>query len=496
MKKKLKRHYIIISFLLIIVLAIVFYFTFGKKTESLYEFVTVERGALTQEVSVTGRVQPAEDVDLAFERAGKISGVYVKVGDKVYSGQLLVQLSNSDVVAQLDGAKADLKAQQAKLEELKRGTRPEEIQVQEVKVENARVALNDAQKNLDDKLKDAYTKSDDAIRGKVDQFFNNPRSSNPQLAFSLSDSALKSKIESGRVRMENILTAWQASSAGDNLNEVKAFLDNIALAVNTLTSSDGETWKTNVSTARTNINTAIVNLSAAEEGYSAANSDLTLVQQELELEKAGTVKEQITAQEAQVEKAGADMQKYQADLSKTIIKSPIKGVVSKQEAEVGEIVSANSLVVSVISESNFEIEANIPEMDIGKITKGESAKVTLDAYGEGVVFDAFVSKIDPAETVIEGVATYKTTLQFSKSDDRLKSGMTANIDILTAERKNVLFVPQRAVIQQNGNNIVRIVTSDGVFEERPVQTGLKASDGSVEIFQGLEEGDKVITFIK
>ncbi len=103
-------------------------------------------------------------------------------------------------------------------------------------------------------------------------------------------------------------------------------------------------------------------------------------------------------------------------------------------------------------------------------------------------------KIDPAETIIEGVATYKTTLQFSGNDERVKSGMTANIDILTAKAENVIAIPQRAVAQkENGDKIVKILKDDGVVEERKVTTGLKGSDGNIEITEGIQEGEKIIT---
>ncbi|MFQ5676657.1 MAG: efflux RND transporter periplasmic adaptor subunit, partial [bacterium] len=157
---------------------------------------------------------------------------------------------------------------------------------------------------------------------------------------------------------------------------------------------------------------------------------------------------------------------------------------------------ANSILVSVISAGRFEIEANVPEADVAKLEIGDTARMTLDAYGDDIVFEARVSKIDPAETVIEGVATYKTTLQFVGGESRAKPGMTANIDILTDSRENVIVIPQRAVITKDGERFVRIETGEEEPEERPVQIGLRGFDGNVEIIEGLEEGEKVITFIR
>jgi len=498
--KKSKKIYYILGLIILVGIATV-YFIFGRGDKLSYDFVIAERGDIVQEVSATGRVKPAEDVDLAFEKTGRVSGVYVDVGDRVYKEQLLVKLSNSDVSAQLDGAKASLKAEQAKFDELKKGTRPEEIEVQKVKVENTKIALEDTKKNLEDKLNDAYTKADDAIRNKIDQFFSNPRGDNPQLNFQAMDSESERGVEDGRLKIESVLIKWGSFLVEDNLNEVKDFLDQTALLINSLVANSNlsqatiDGWKTDVSTARTNINTAIANLTFAREEVRIKEAGMALALEELALIEAGAVPEQVTAQEAKVEKAQADVKKCEAELAKTILRSPIKGMVTKQNAEVGESVSANSSLVSVISESNFEIEADIPEVDVAKIKLGDTAKVTLDAYGDDVLFSVVVVAIDPAETMIEGVPSYKTTLQFKEDDARIRSGMTANLDILTDRRNDVIFVPQRAVITKNGSKFARVLDGETIVEKE-VKTGLRNAYGDIEIVEGINEGDKVITFLR
>lgn len=512
----LKKPVIIISLVILVGGVVGGYAYFGGDNVPAHEFIVAEKRNLIQEVSVTGRVKPAESVDLAFEKAGKVSRVYADVGDRIGIGQTLVVLENAETAAQLAQAEAALEKDQAKLAELKRGTRPEEIQVQEVKVTNAETALEDAKKNLVDKLQDAYTKSDDAVGNKVDQFFSNPKSQSPQLSFLANDPQLESDIEWQRLLLQNIFTSWRSSldklitssdlasyvsEAEINLNQIKLFLDKAAFTVNGLTphselsQSTIDAWKADVSTARTNINTAVTNLSTAEEKLRTEESDLALARQELTLKEAGTIEEQINAQEAQIKEAKANAEYYQAQISKTILRAPINGIVTIQEAKVGEIISANTVIVSLISEAKFEIEANVPEADIAKLKIGNIAKVTLDAYGRDVVFETKAVATDPAETIVDGVATYKVTFQFTKEDKRIKSGMTANIDIASDSRENVIVVPQRAIIRKNGDEFVRILNGED-FEEVKVETGLRGSDGNIEIIEGVNEGDKVIIFFE
>lgn len=498
-----KTKKIILVVVIIAIVAVAFLF-FGKKTQSLFEITAAKKQNIVQKVSVTGTVKPAESVDLAVEKSGRVARVHAKVGDKISTGSALVVLENGDLVAQLKQYQANLEVQQAKLDELKIGTRPEEIKIQETRVENAKTNLTDARQNLTDKLNDAYTKADDSIRNKIDLMFNNPRTSNPQIAFPSIDSQLKIDIESGRFTMENILTGWDLSleAVKSNLNKISVFLDKMASATNALLPNSSlsqttiDTYKSNVFTARTNINTAITNLSSADEKLKTAESTLAIEENTLALKKAGYTSEQIAGQEAQVKQAEANVENIEAQLAKTIIRAPITGIITKQEAKVGEIMAAGVTTVSIISEAEYQIEANVAEADIAKIKIGNSAKVTLDAYGNDVVFEVKVVTIDPAETIVEGVATYKTTLQFMDNDSRIKSGMTANIDIVTAEKQNIVAIPSRAVISKDSEKIVRVPTDEKNYKEIKVKTGLIGSDGNIEILEGINEGDEVIVFIK
>lgn len=494
----LKSHFI---FLLAAIALIVVggYWLWGRSNnESKEEVVSVTRGILIQEVSVTGRVQSAESVSLAFERSGRVASVAVDVGGRVFLGQILASLYRDDLSASLADAEANVKKEEAKLAELKRGTRPEELAVQEVKVVDARQALFDV-------IQDSYRKADDAVRHKVDQFIDNPRSLAPHFIVTIPDGSLRSSLENERALREESLVAWSAIlanlSVSDNLfteafrartalSEIRAFLDRVASALASAvpSSSISQTtingYRTDVTIARTNVNAAISSLASAE-------SDLAVKTRELAFKRAGTAPEQIVAQEAALEQANAKVASAQAELAKTRITSPMHGIVTEKNAKVGEIVSAQTSMFSLISDSVFEIEANVPEVDIAKVKSGNMARVTLDAYGSEVVFRVRITRIDPMETIVDGVATYRVAFQFDTEDSRIKSGMTANIDIETAKKEDALLLPQRAMFRKNGDMVVRIRDAFGIREVL-VKTGLRGSDGMVEILEGLQEGDTAV----
>ena len=473
------------------------YFFLSPGGEEVPDTVLVRRGEVSQTVSVTGKVKAAAEANLSFEKSGRVAVVHKKVGERVFAGDALVSLENGAVAGDLGSARASAKAEQAVLDQLNIGAKAEDIAVYEIAVENART-------DVSNDIRNGYSSADDAIRNKVDQFFSNPRSSSPQLNFPVGDSQQKIEVESLRVSIEAMLSDWnkkltllsfssdllyEAEYARNILKSIQTFLDKVAFLVNALSPSGSlsqttiDTYKSSVSTARSNINTALDSLTSSEEELKNAGSALTQ-------KKAKATKEEIAAEEAKVEAALAKVDSLEAEYKKTVLRSPITGIVTKQEAKVGEIASLGVNIVSVISDAKYEIEANIPEADISKIKVGNSASVTLDAYGSDVVFEAVVSSIDPAETVIDGVSTYKTVLQFKAPDARIRSGMTANTDIAGERRRNVLFLPGRVVATKDGIKTVNVIAGKDTYEVT-VTTGLRGSNGDIEILSGLSEGETV-----
>ncbi len=477
----------------------------------VYDFVTVTPRDIIQEVSVTGRVTPSEDVSLAFQVGGRVSQTYVNVGDSVRAGDTLVSLQKADITANLEQANARVAAEQARLNQLREGTRPEEIDVQKVRVANAKLAYENIKKNIIITNADAFTKTDDVIRNSVDKFFVNPNSLNPQIIFSMNDIQTQTYLESNRIDLGRMFVAWKSENASlqnsfdpavvalakDHLVQTRTFLEKTvaalatAIPTTTITQTMIDGYKTNISASRTIINGALSSFEAQNDALSSAQSNVDLEVSNLALKQAPTLPETISAQVAMVNQMQANVLSITADLQKTVLKSPIDGVITKQDTKAGEIVSPGTPIISIISKDKLLIEAFIPEADIAKISIGDIASVTLDAYGDTVKFSATVTFVDPAETMLEGVATYKMKFQFTEENEKIKPGMTANVDIRTAKNIGVLSLPQRVIIRKDSGTFVQVLEGN-VIKEIPIVSGLRGSDGNTEILSGLNKGQQVV----
>lgn len=214
-------------------------------------------------------------------------------------------------------------------------------------------------------------------------------------------------------------------------------------------------------------------------------------------------KEQRDNQRALVAKAEAAVSELWSQFNDLTIYAPISGTVIKKGVEKGETVAGNSAsagfaIITIAADGDFRIEADIPESDIIRVILGQKADVTLDAFSSNDIFSAEVIEIEPASTVIQDVVYYKVKLKFIVPDQRFKNGMSADVDIKTDERKNIVYVPLRAVKTEHGTKFVEILKDEknGVTEKITVTTGMEGDDGLVEIKSGLTGGEKVITLTK
>ncbi|MDP1625220.1 MAG: efflux RND transporter periplasmic adaptor subunit [bacterium] len=483
MKKYFKGKKGLVIGAIIIVLAIAG-FAFTGDGNGKRETAVVAKGDLVRSVRVSGKVVSRQSANLAFTAGGTVSSVNKSVGDSVRAGEAIVELDKASVAANLLKAESDLVAARAELSALQGGSVGTTGSTGAAKVDNV-------QGETAQKIVTAYTAADDAVHNKVDQLFTNPSSQNPEIMPSFKGYELRMRINSSRIDVEDVFTRWSllAATIGNNsagaaealaLSKsygatVVAFLNDVAIAVNTmetnsnLTQATIDKYRTDIASARSAVNSALTDLASQTDRVSGVFSD-------------------VSVQAARVAAAEANVAAYRAQLSDTTIRAPFAGIVSRQDAKVGETVSQNATLVSVIS-PDLKIEAFVPEVSIAGIRIGNEAEITLDAYGSTEKFFATVSHIDPAETVRDGVSNYKIELAFKESDIRVRPGMTANVSIETLRKPETVMVPSRAVLDRDGQKIVFMATESA--QERIVVTGSTDSRGNVEVLSGLTEGETI-----
>jgi RND family efflux transporter MFP subunit len=288
-----------------------------------------------------------------------------------------------------------------------------------------------------------------------------------------------------------LYAALQKATA--HLSIISAMLNTDANAVvNTtnLSSNAANTYKTEVASAITEINTATTAITTIEQNIASQQAAVAQSQAALNVTLAGSTAEAIAAQQAQVEQAQANVQSINVNIANATLSSPINGVITVQNAKVGQIAGAGQTITSIISANNFEVDVYVPETDIGKVAIGNSVDMTFDAF-PGETFAGKVFYIDPAETIQSGVVDYLVKVSFVKPDSRIKSGLTANLNINTQTDANALILPQFAIVQNASGTYVDVLKNN-TETQIPITLGIRDQNGNVEVTNGVTEGEQVI----
>jgi HlyD family secretion protein len=218
---------------------------------------------------------------------------------------------------------------------------------------------------------------------------------------------------------------------------------------------------------------------------SIAQSDLDVVEREL------------AVSEQQVEAARASLAYATAQVGYARITAPISGVVASVATEEGETVAASFAAptfLTLLDPSRLEVWAYVDETDIGRIRNGQTARFTVDTYGDEE-FEGRVTAVHPKAEIRDNVVDYVTVVQFQRPKNRtLRPEMTTTVRVALATRSNVLAVPIRAVHWQGTRAYVLVPTprdKAAVPDRRWVTPGLK-DESYWEILNGLGEGDEVL----
>jgi HlyD family secretion protein len=193
------------------------------------------------------------------------------------------------------------------------------------------------------------------------------------------------------------------------------------------------------------------------------------------------------------------------DLERTEIRSPVSGVVIKRNVEVGQTVAASlqapELFQIAQDLAQMKVEANIDEVDIGRIGPGMPCRFTVDAYPHKQ-FRGRVEQVRKAPEILHNVVTYKVIISTTNEDLHLLPGMTAHVAIISGRRENVLKVPNAALrfvpppgTGWIGDPVLAPATvwqrASGKLQPAAVEVGL-VNERETEVLSGVREGDSVV----
>ena len=224
-------------------------------------------------------------------------------------------------------------------------------------------------------------------------------------------------------------------------------------------------------------------LDKVEETLTAAKADLDIWSKQLVGDNAASV----VSKQAATEKAAAAVAVLRQQLADMTLRAPRSGVIGFRQAEPGNMAQAGQTLLSIVDNSKIYVDCTVAETDIGQVPLGMSADVAVDALGK--TYKAKVIYVSPS--LDSATQSFTVRLELDAADQDLKAGLFARTSLTALLRKDALFVPKTAISSLNGKDRIFILDSNSQVRERPVKTGFR-SDDSVELLDGVQEGEKVV----
>lgn len=439
-----------------------------------------------------GTVTSVSEATIRSEGGGRLTRVYRSLGDTVFAGGVIAEFDNSAErasVLQAEGAYEQAKASRA-IAALNSG--------------QAGSTLGDTKTQALNTISTAYTTMDDAIRGKTDMAYSDPKFSQVRFNLSVPDASLVISLENKRRSIETTLQAREAknrtlTTSSDLAGElslvlleaqlVKGYLDDLfaayskALPDATFTSGQLDSGKSNVQTARQSTNGTISSIIAARTSLSSSITANQVAGGQTTLATGA-----LASADAQVKQALGAYNGALSRLEKTIIRSPITGTLNSLSVSTGDYIGAFTQVAVVSNNGALEVISFVNEDDAKRITVGSSVLINNTIQG---VVTRIASAVDPLTKKIEvrvGIKDAKSTLI---------NGQSVSITITKNKKDSVrnpntpIMIPLSALkLTPRGANVFVVDASSTLVALR-VQEGAIMGE-QIQILQGLEGNEDIV----
>jgi HlyD family secretion protein len=495
---KSKRGYIAVAAVVVFVPVYLIYKSINP-TIPKWVTATVERGDVSETVSVSGFVEAKKQAELAFPTTGTITGVLVEEGSEVKKGEVLATIAATQLVAERAEAVAALTSAKASYGQTVVGPRTEVVALANTnlinaeenlsrvtveenrKVENARIALlstglTAAAVDIEEESR-APQVSGNYTCNAEGTYRISVYSSGGSSGFSYNYSGLESGTASVGIDQPAPLGncgLFLLFTAGDRYNQTE--------------------WEITVPNTRSATYTSLKNTLAltttqAQNAIDGARSSLARVTNETSLSTAPARREEVTSALANVTQAEARVAAIDARLADRSIVAPFDGIITEVSITVGESAS-QSPVISILNRDSFTLKARVPEIDITKISTEQKVTAVFDAQSSDTLTGKIIY-VSPVATLIDGVAYFETTMELSETPLWMRAGLNADIDIITDSKENVLRLPKRFVTTlPDGTSVVQ--TPQGkTTATTTIEVIFTGNDSFVGI-NGLPEGTTVV----
>jgi len=448
---------------------------------------------VTSQVSAAGNIQLSAQQFVVLETNGVVQEMAVRVGDEVAAGDLLAALDPADAEKAVERALLNLASAQLSLEKLYDETDPADIA-------SAAADLESAQENLTDlyngpnslevaaarsNLASAWAKYNDLLAGPSEEKKIQLSTNMRKFQVALDEARRAWEPVSWRPDVGRTPQAAAYEKATIDYENAKAAYDE---AIAPASAADIQAALSQAQNAQKQLDDLLESATSAE--IAAAEAQVASKAATLADLRAGPNANDLESAQIAVDKAFLDLQDAADDLAATRLLAPMDGSILAVNLTVGQQVNSGTSAVTMARRDDLELEVNVAEVDVSKLSLGQPAQITLDAL-PGEEFEGEVISIAPSADSQSGVVNYPVTLRLINPDSRVRAGMTAVATVVNQSGLSGWLVPASAVRSVGDSPRVMVLRNN---QPTPVVVTVGAPQGEWVVVESpeLQAGDRVV----
>ncbi len=442
------------------------------------ELSTAERRDINNSISVSGQVQSENLVKITSTTTAKVKTVYAEVGKEVNEGEVLLEFDSDDLQNQYDSLKKSIENN----EDLTAHTH-------EINVRNLENAKRDKENSLAqakrqiEKAENARNQAHNKERDLVNQVnqYNNDRNNRIQ--------ALENQVNELNDRLNNSEDSLDQERIAQELQSAKASLTQLA-------ANDANPYQQALEQLRDSFSSYDDAVQAANDAYAqterTCDMNIQSLQDVIDNEKY-----------TKTDDGETQLKKLEDAIKDCTVRAPKSGIITSVNVAEGSIPTTDALM-TIENKDSLKITVSIAEADILKVHEGQKCTVKTTATGDEE-FAATVSRVvniySPGQMNMMGQTTgggYSAEITIDDKNTDLLIGMTAKVQILLEEKKDVLTVPYESIKEdEDGTQYVLLAVTDeksGVTTAKRanIETGMEGSYYTEVVSGDIKEGDKIV----
>jgi HlyD family secretion protein len=383
----------------------------------------VEQTDIPTVVESSGSIVPEQTILLSFGTGGTVAEVNAEVGQVVAAGDVLAQLDTTDLEYQVSLRQQAFAEAQASYENFVAPPTVSESAQAQANLEQAESQLASAQLS-------AETAPENVTQSCA-------------------------SISSLEISLQNAQDAYD-DYLFDGFREDANFVPDPDNQIST----ELRSAQSSFDVAQAQCDSARLNAENALD-ITSAQAQVAQAQAALDALMTGPTETEIAQRQAQLAQSELQLQDAQRALEDAQILAPFDGIITDVDLLVGQTVTSNAQVVTLVDRSHLYLDVDVDETDIARVENGQAAIISLNAV-EDEILDGIVTRIAPSGTNNDGVVTYTVRVSLDEAQqDRVRPGMTGDVEINVGVMEGVLVVPTEAILRDDDGEYLLVAQQNG-----------------------------------